>query len=183
MVPTYVGAMVDFPVDIVRSQRRKRTVQARLTDGRIKVMVPAGMDPAEESRVVQGLVIRVKRKASSAEVDLARRVAILSEKYDLPVPAGVEWSARQKRIWGSCNPGDGRIRVSNRLATLPMWVLDCVLIHEMAHLEVPDHGPRFRELLNRYELAERATGYLIAMAALESAGGDGLEMPENHHLS
>lgn len=174
----YVGAMVDFPVDIVRSQRRKRTVQARLTDGRIKVMVPAGMDPEEESRVVDSLVKRVKRKASSAKVDLAKRVAILSDEYDLPLPAGVEWSARQNRIWGSCTPGDERIRVSNRLATMPLWVLDYVLIHEMAHLDVPDHGPRFRELLNRYELAERATGYLMAVGALEARGGDAFEPPE-----
>jgi hypothetical protein len=45
---------------------------------------------------------------------------------------------------------------------MPAWVLDWVLIHELAHLEVPDHGPRFKSLVDRYELAERATGYLMA---------------------
>lgn len=176
-VPTqaYLGTMADFPVDIVRSQRRKRTVQARLTGGRVKVMVPAGMDPKEESRVVEDLVTRIARKATSARVDLAERVAILSEKYALPGPAGVEWSARQNRIWGSCSPGDSLIRVSSRLATMPTWVLDYVLIHEMAHLEVPDHGPRFREIVDRYELSERATGYLMAVGALDLPGQDGLE--------
>jgi hypothetical protein len=41
-------------------------------------------------------------------------------------------------------------------------VLDSVLIHELAHLEEADHGPRFQTLVERYELTERARGYLIA---------------------
>ena len=145
-------------------------MQARLEAGRIKVMVPAGMDPAEETRIIRDLVTRVRRKATSAEIDLLERVSILSQKYHLPMPSGVEWSARQHRIWGSCSPADGRIRVSNRLAAMPVWVLDYVLVHEMAHLEVPDHGPKFHEILNRYELAERATGYLMAVGALPEPG-------------
>jgi hypothetical protein len=45
---------------------------------------------------------------------------------------------------------------------MPGWVLDWVLIHELAHLEIGDHGRRFQALVGRYELAERATGYLMA---------------------
>ena len=64
--------------------------------------------------------------------------------------------------WGSCTPGDGSIRVSTRLAPFPAWVLDYVLVHELAHLAAPDHSPRFWALVNRYPMAERARGYLIA---------------------
>jgi hypothetical protein len=66
--------------------------------------------------------------------------------------------------WGSCTPDEGRIRISNRLTSVPIWVLDSVLVHELAHLQVEDHGPGFDELVNRYELSERAKGYLIAKA-------------------
>ncbi len=45
---------------------------------------------------------------------------------------------------------------------MPEWVLDWVLVHELAHLAVPDHGDRFKALVSRYELGERAEGYLIA---------------------
>lgn len=154
--------MSTFPIDIVRSSRRERTVSASLRDGRIRVMVPDGLDADEETRLVDQVVERVTRKATSAQIDLETRVDRLAASYSLPKPASIEWSERQRKLWGSCTPEDGRIRVSSRLASMPGWVLDLVLIHEMAHLEVSGHGPRFQELVNRYELAERATGYLIA---------------------
>jgi predicted metal-dependent hydrolase len=42
-------------------------------------------------------------------------------------------------------------------------VLDYLLVHELAHLEVPSHGPRFWSLVERYPLTERARGYLMAL--------------------
>jgi hypothetical protein len=74
----------------------------------------------------------------------------------------VVWSGRQQRRWGSCTSSDGSIRLSNRLASYPSWVLDYVLVHELAHLVHADHGPAFQALVARYPLAERATGFLIA---------------------
>jgi predicted metal-dependent hydrolase len=154
--------MSDFPVEVIRSKRRKRTIQASLTEGRIRVMVPEGLDPAEESELIRQVTSRVIRKASSADVDLGARATELADRYGLPTPAAIEWSNRQNQRWGSCTPAEGRIRISNRLARMPGWVLDSVLIHELAHLEEADHGPRFQTLVGRYELTERARGYLIA---------------------
>jgi predicted metal-dependent hydrolase len=155
--------MPDLPVDVIRSSRRKRTLSARLIEGRLEVRVPADLDPDDEARLVDDLLARTRRKISSAAVDLRRRATELAMRYRLPAPASVEWSSRQMKRWGSCTPDDGRIRISNRLADMPPWVLDSVLVHELAHLEVRGHGPEFRELVDRYELTERATGYLIAV--------------------
>lgn len=155
--------MTELPVDVIRSKRRKRTLSARLIDGRLEVRVPAGMDPDEEARLVDDLLSRARRKISSATVDLRRRANELAVKYRLPKPASIEWSSRQMKRWGSCTPDAGRIRISERLADMPPWVLDSVLVHELAHLEVSGHGPAFQELIDRYELTERATGYLIAV--------------------
>ena len=66
------------------------------------------------------------------------------------------------RRWGSCTPSTGKIRISSRLASMPLWVLDWVIIHELSHLEEANHGPRFRALVGQYALAERAMGYLLA---------------------
>ena len=57
---------------------------------------------------------------------------------------------------------DGTIRLSDRLAPWPPWVRDYVLVHELAHLAVPDHSPAFWRLVDRYPLSERARGFLIA---------------------
>jgi hypothetical protein len=48
---------------------------------------------------------------------------------------------------------------------MPGWVVDYVLVHELAHLLVPGHGPRFWELVSGYPKAERARGYLEGIAA------------------
>lgn len=154
--------MTELPIDVVRSQRRKRTVQASIKEGRLEVRVPNGLDPDEESRLVSEVAAKVYRKVSSAGVDLADRARRLAKRYGLPEPSGIEWSGRQMRRWGSCTPENGRIRISNRLVGMPAWVLDSVIVHELAHLEEADHGPRFKALANRYELTERARGYLIA---------------------
>jgi predicted metal-dependent hydrolase len=71
--------------------------------------------------------------------------------------------AEMQQLWGSCTFTDGAIRIAKRAAALPDWVLDYLLMHEMAHLEHSDHGPAFHELESRYPLAERAKGYLLAV--------------------
>lgn len=155
--------MAELPVDIIRSERRRRTLSARLVDGRLEVRVPAGMNPDEETRLVDEVLERARRRITSAQVDIRRRASELAIEYRLPQPSRVEWSSRQMKRWGSCSPDDRSIRISNRLAEVPPWVLDSVLIHELAHLVVGGHGPEFRRLVDRYRMTERATGYLIAL--------------------
>ena len=84
-----------------------------------------------------------------------------------PVPVSVRWSDRQQRRWGSCTPAEGTIRLSRRLEGMPTWVLDYVLVHELAHLLVPDHSRRFWEYVERYPLAERAKGFLMGVASVD----------------
>lgn len=155
--------MDDIPIELVRSKRRKSTVQAVMADGRLEVRVPHGLDPVEESRLVEQVTERALRKITSTHIDLTERARKLAHRYGLPQPESIEWSTRQAKRWGSCTPDGSRIRISDRLASMPGWVLDSVLVHELAHLEAPDHGRRFQALIKRYELTERATGYLMAV--------------------
>jgi predicted metal-dependent hydrolase len=74
----------------------------------------------------------------------------------------VAWTDRQRSRWGSCSPSTGEIRVSRRLAEWPAWVLDYVLVHELAHLVEPNHSAAFHRLVDRYPRSERAKGFLIA---------------------
>lgn len=152
----------DLPVEVVRSPRRRKTVQARVVDGVLRVSIPATMTAADEAHWVAEMARRVARKQRSAGVDVARRAATLADRYGLPQPASVRWVDNQSARWGSCTPAVGTVRLSRRLAGYPAWVLDYVLVHELAHLVEPNHSPAFWALVNRYPKAERARGFLIA---------------------
>ena len=147
---------------MVRSPRRRKTVEAREIDGVLRVSIPATMTRTEEARHVGEMVRRMERRREAAVVDLPQRAAALSTRHRLAVPTSVRWVENQRWRWGSCTPVDGAIRISSRLAAFPDWVLDYVLVHEMAHLSVPGHGPDFWALVQRYPRAERARGFLMA---------------------
>src|SRR4051794_26409096 len=151
-----------MPVEVVRSHRRRKTVQAVVVDGVIRVHVPARMSKADEDVYVAELVERLERRYRSEHIDVEERARELADRYGLPQPRHVKWSDTQRRRWGSCTIDTGDIRVSSRLADFPSWVLDYVLVHELAHLDVPDHSPAFQLLVDRYPRAERARGFLIA---------------------
>ena len=147
---------------VIRSPRRRKTIEARIVDGELVVRIPDTMSKSEERRAVAELTSRVERKSTSKHIDLDERARSLANHYGLPTPTSITFSSRQKHRWGSCTPLDGSIRISDRLIGFPPWVLDYVVVHELAHLVESGHTPGFWELVDRYELAERARGYLLA---------------------
>lgn len=148
--------------EVVRSTRRKKTIDARLVDGVLRVAIPASMTTTEEEHWVGVMRERIERQTTSSGIDLLARAKTLAESLDLPEPREIVFSERQQQRWGSCTPADSRIRISSRVASFPPWVLDYVIVHELAHLLEPNHSPRFWSLVARYPLAERARGFLIA---------------------
>ena len=60
-------------VEVVRSARRRKTVQARKVDGVLRVSIPAGMTVADEERWVAEMVRRMERRAASDTIDLSAR--------------------------------------------------------------------------------------------------------------
>jgi len=152
-------------VEIIRSSRRRKTVQATEVDGVVRVWVPAAMSRVDEERWVAEMVTRLGRRKATEATDLGARAHLLATRYRLPRPTTVRWVDNQHSRWASCTPTDGVIRVSSRLAGFPAWVVDYVLVHELAHLVEPRHGPAFWALVNRYRRAERARGFLLAKTA------------------
>lgn len=159
-----------YPVEVIRSDRRVKTISARIVDGVIRVRIPSWMSSRDEAESVSSIVERVERKRRSDGIDLAGRARMLAERFDLPVPVSIRWSETQQQRWGSCSPHSGNIRISDRLVDVPPWVLDYVIVHELAHLVEPNHSDAFYELEQRNPLAERATGYLMALHDRASPG-------------
>lgn len=158
-VPTGIPAM---EVEVVRSKKRRKSVSARVVDGRIVVRMPQWMTKAQEAEYVTSLVAKLERQHTAQVIDLPRRAGELAKRYDLLPPVSIQWVTNQQQRWGSCTPSTGEIRISDRIAGFPGWVLDAVIVHELAHLVHLHHSPEFWALAQRYPKTERAYGFLIA---------------------
>lgn len=156
-------------VKIVRSRQRVKTVSAREVDGYLLVQAPAGMSDAELQPIVDRLKKRLQNRRARQSLDhqrleqLAHRLN--QEYFDGKLTwKSVRWVTNQEKSrWASCTPSTGAIRLSQRLAGLPPFVVEYVLVHELAHLVHASHGPEFWALVNRYPKTERARGYLMAL--------------------
>lgn len=154
-------------VEVLRSPRRKKTITAEIVGDALIVSIPHRMSRAEEQewvrRMAERMAERKKRDSLNGDGELAARAARLADLYvDGVRPSSIEWVANQRSRWGSCSFDEGSIRLSIELADYPGWVRDYVIVHELAHLIVPDHSDRFWALVERYPMTERARGFLIA---------------------
>ncbi|WP_084693488.1 M48 family metallopeptidase [Actinomadura atramentaria] len=157
-------------VEVRRSSRRRRTVSAYRDGDKVVVLLPSRLSKAEEEQWIATLLQRLaerERRRRPSDDDLFTRALELSRRHlgGRAEPASVRWVDNQHARWGSCTPDDATIRLSTRLRGMPPWVLDYVLVHELAHLLIPGHGPDFWALVGRYPKAERARGYLEGVAA------------------
>ena len=181
------GVPADDPpgdVEVRRSRRRVRTVTAYRDGDRTIVLIPARFTRAQDREWVERMVARLSaqdRRRRPGDDDLMARAAELSRRYldGLARPASVTWVPNQNTRWGSCTPADRTIRLSTRLQGMPPWVIDYVLLHELAHLVEHGHGPRFWALLADYPKVERARGYLEGFAAARD-GSIGPDTDEDH---
>ena len=81
------------------------------------------------SRANQKILPRVKRQAHQLGVEY-RRAKIVDNRYR----------------WGSCTVKDN-VNFNWRLIKAPMFVIDYVIVHELAHLIEANHTPRFWNII------------------------------------
>lgn len=169
------------PVVVRRSARRRRTVAAFWENGTAVVAIPAHFSRAQETewvrRMLEKLKVQGDRRAKggrrpATDAALASHAAELSARYlgGRAVPTSVRWVSNQNSRWGSATPADGSIRLSDKLRPMPQWVIDYVLLHELAHLLVAGHNTAFWKLLEAYPETERAKAFLEGVSFATSRG-------------
>jgi predicted metal-dependent hydrolase len=167
---TIDGGQSQTQVEVRRSKRRRRTVAAYREGDRIVVLIPATLSRHQEAEWVETMVARIEKaeaRRRPSDSDLMRRATTLSDAWldGRAVPATIRWVDNQRSRWGSCTPADRSIRLSRRLQDMPAWVVDYVLVHELAHLLEAGHDARFWAWVQRYPQAERATAWLDGYSA------------------
>src|SRR3712207_1769480 len=167
-------------------------VSARREGDTVIVFIPGWMSESEETRWVDEMVRRLERSearrrspARKGDDALRRRSVELSRRYleGRAEPSTVRWVPAMSTRWASCTPADATIRISVRLRDGPGWVVDYVLVHELAHLLEPGHDAAFWGWVRLYPRTDRAMGYLeglSAAAGLDLVGTDG-DLPGEEH--
>jgi predicted metal-dependent hydrolase len=164
-------------VEVRISARRRKTSEARWVGDRIVVSLPAHLSGAAREKTIAWLVERLVSKhplrSAIGDAELMTRSIALSERYKIGArPTSVRWVTNQSARWGSCSFHSGEIRLSHRLRSVPEWVLDAVLVHELAHLVHPNHSPAFHQLANGYRRHKEAglflAGYGLGLAEKRS---------------
>lgn len=170
---------------IQRSAKRKKTVQLKLCETLpnrsaghssnlpadsgpyLLLLTPARYDAAKNIATILRLADRVLAKGKFSSTldnsELARRAVGLVDKYlpEITTDFTITWVTNQHKRWGSCSAGSRQIRISAQLAQMPDWVVDYVVIHELAHLLQPNHSAAFHQLVSRYPDAQKASGFLL----------------------
>jgi Protein of unknown function DUF45 len=164
-------------VEVRVSARRRKTSEARWVGGRIVVSLPAHLSGEAREKTIAWLVDRLVAKhplrTAIGDSELMARAEALSDRYRIGArPTSVRWVTNQMARWGSCSYHSGEIRISHRLRSVPEWVLDAVLVHELAHLVHPNHSPAFHQLANGYRRHHEAGIFLAGY-------GLGLAEPKN----
>ena len=152
-------------VKVIRNSRRRRSISAYREHGSIIIQVPARLSNSKIQEVIPEMVEKIlsrEAREKLSDKELLNRANHLLDIY-LPEfkvrPASVTWRQMNER-WGSCTTVDRTIRISDRLSGAPQYVLDYLLVHELIHLEIADHGQAFTELLSRFTDSERANSFL-----------------------
>jgi hypothetical protein len=155
-------------VKIIRSKKRKKTVSARMVENTFVVQAPARMSDTDLQPIIDKLRQRWQKRQLKGELndqELHRRAQELNRQYfgGKLKWESIRWVTNQNSRMGSCTPANGTIRLSHRLAAMPAFVRDYVIVHELAHLLEANHSAKFWQLVNRYPKTERARGYLMAV--------------------
>lgn len=150
------------PIYFVRHRRARRYLLRVEHDGRVRVTIPRGGSRREADAFARrhlDWVVRQRAALSQgryslddrqqlrakARAELPGRLQELADQHGLRV---TRVSIRNQRTrWGSCGR-DGHVCLNWRLAAMPDWVRDYVIIHELMHLKRMDHSPAYWKLVS-----------------------------------
>ena len=167
-----------YDIQVKRSFKRLKTVSARLVATTLHVNAPHRMPERELEKMIDHFQERFRKRELRKAVNREQNLDAVARKLNGKYFEGrlhwnsIEYVTNHVRKYGCCDCRTREIRISHRLAAMPAWVRDYLIVHELAHLIEPNHSARFWALVNRYPYTERAKGYLLAKGMEETEVDD-----------
>ncbi len=156
---------IQIPVE--RKSIKNMYLRVSRTDGTVKLTVPSYMGEEEIRRFAFSKIGWIRKMQAEARVRPVREkpalppdaAEILRLRMDRMIPEceaivgrhAKGWRIRaMKTRWGSCSLKTGIISVNLELAAKSSDCLRYILIHELTHFWVPNHGAAFYSRMDRY---------------------------------
>ncbi|WP_101572484.1 MULTISPECIES: M48 family metallopeptidase [unclassified Brevibacterium] len=163
-------------IEVRRSARRKKTISVSKEVDTYVLSTPVRYSVEHNIRSLTDLFNRLAARDHSSASDLVAVADEMNARYfdGRLRPQSIRWVTNQNiSRWASTTTSSGDIRVSHRLQAVPRWVLETVIVHELAHLQVGPHNKAFHELADRHPRQAEAKLYLEGFSAGEqfSRGG------------
>ncbi len=95
----------------------------------------------------QKMPLRPTMPGPQARKFLRQRTEDIARLYNFSIQR--VFIRNQKTRWGSCS-GANNISLNIKLAILPEMLRDYVILHELVHTRIKNHGPDFWHELDRY---------------------------------
>lgn len=109
---------------------------------RVNLYVRSSLDGERQAATVKNLYKRLTEQAA---------LPLLHQWQQRMGVRYTELRLRQmKSLWGSCNVRTGAVTLNILLACWPQPCLELIVVHELAHLLVPNHSPAFKRTLDTY---------------------------------
>lgn len=164
----------DATLTLSVQRKRVKNVNARLHGSTLYLSAPSGMPSRELEAASFKLARRLLRRAHAQKVNAEEDALDLATKVarHFPEPPNVErvmFVSTQRSRWGSYSQRTRTVRLNAALRSMPRWVLQAVVAHELAHAIHPDHSPAFWKLLRSVcPDTDRAQAFLAGVSWLGS---------------
>jgi predicted metal-dependent hydrolase len=143
-----------FAIDLGFSDSATST--ARFENGTLKIHVSTLLSEEEMEKIISRLIHKYVARLMHPWVH--ERLSYLNELHFPQKKFKALNLKYASSLWGSCSH-EGNISISTRLLFSPDSVIDYVLVHELAHLIVPNHSKKFWDVVARaipdFEASER----------------------------
>lgn len=154
-------------IEVRRSARRKKTVAVSKEIDTFVLRTPVRYSVETNIRSLTALFNRLAARDHSSAADLTEIADEMSGRYFAGRlrPASIRWVTNQNLSrWASTTTSTGDIRISHRLQSVPRWVLETVVVHELVHLRIGPHSKEFHDMANRHPRQADAQLYLAGFS-------------------
>lgn len=165
----------DITLTLIVERKIVKHINARLRNNVLRVSVPVTAAQAVIDQAIPHLARRLIRRQHARHInsldDALALAQCVAQRFPHPLDVtNVQFTTTQTACWGSYSTRTCTIRLSAALRSMPSWVLEAVVAHELAHTIHPNHSPAFWSLLRQIcPDTDRAQAFLEGVSWLARA--------------